>query len=198
MTTEKLILADCDGVLLNWEEHYHNFMRYRGHDRVNDPDHNTYWIEKQYSGLSLQEARRTVEHFNTSSWMISLPAFRDARIGVARLVNAGYQFHVITAMGLDPYSKQLREINLERVFGADAIAELTVTDMVDSDSKRASLSQYKDSGLPWIEDKWSNAVLGADLGLRSIVIDHAHNRENSDDRIERVSDWNELCGLLLT
>ena len=48
------------------------------------------------------------------------------------------------------------------------------------------------------EDKWENAVLGADLGLRSILIDHPHNRDKHDDRILRLKTWQEIVEVILS
>lgn len=192
---EKLILSDVDGCLLDWEPHFHNYMRSQGHERAYGID--SYWQELLYPKLSQDEARKLVYNFNTSAWMIRVPALRDARSGVARLVEHGYQFHVVSAMGIDPYARMARMINLEQLFGFDAISELTVTDMHDPDSKRETLSQYRDTGLPWIEDKPSNAALGAELGLRTFLMDHSYNQEFNADNVERVSSWADICGLIL-
>jgi hypothetical protein len=130
--------------------------------------------------------------------MLDVPVFRDARSGVAKLVEEGYKFHAITAMGLDPYAREARKINLERVFGYDTFVELTVTDIYDPDSKRKTLEQYRDSGLYWIEDKPSNAELGAELGLRSIMIDHPYNVDYKPrNEITRVSSWSDICKIIL-
>jgi len=48
------------------------------------------------------------------------------------------------------------------------------------------------------EDKWENAVLGADLGLRSVIITHHHNKDNYDPRIIRVDTWNQIADLILS
>lgn len=193
MNTDKLILTDVDGCLLWWEQGFHNWMEYRGHNKANIRD--AYWMWDHYPHLSEEQAKRHVEEYNGSSWMLGLPAYEDARIGVATLVNAGYTFHAITSMGTDPYSKELRMMNLERLFGTEAFVKLTVTEMYET--KEEALSPYRDSRLFWLEDKWENAVLGADMGLTSIIFDHPHNTNNHDDRITRAKDWNRVCDYIL-
>ena len=193
--TDKLILTDVDGVLLAWEDHFHAYMHSQGHERAYEGV--TYWQETHYPGLSEDAARQAVFNFNTSAWMMAIPAFRDARSGVARLVEHGYRFHAITAMGTDPNAKKLRWINLEQTFGKDVFVELTTTDSYDPDAKREALSKYRDSGLPWIEDSTKNATLGHELGLRSILMEHEHNREFEAKHIERVSSWANIYGLLV-
>jgi len=166
-------------------------MKFRGHTRVHS---NSYYYEHHYIGLSKDEARRAIQEYNGSSWMLGLPPLRDALAGVARLVDAGYKFHCITSMGDDPYSKELRMMNLERVFGNDVFDELTVIGM--GDSKEPILSKYKDSGLVWIEDKASNARIGAKLGLDAILMDHLYNQDSKDDGLLRVANWADICNYM--
>ena len=185
------ILTDCDGVLLNWEESFHQWMTARGYNKV---QYGTYDLAVAYD-LHKDHKHDVVREFNASAWMCCLPQFRDALSGVARLVEAGYVFDVITSMSLDPYAKRLRQQNLDTLFGAAPWNKLVCLDT--GADKDAALEPYRDSGMFWIEDKWENAVLGADLGLRSVLITHDHNRDNHDPRITRVNTWNEIADLVL-
>lgn len=193
---EKLIVTDADGVLLDWENHFHAYMRSHGHERAYG--NNTYWQEMNYPTLSKDEARKMVYHFNTSAWIVDMPAFRDSRSGVASLVEAGYKFVAITAMGDDPYSKQVREINLERMFGYDVFEDVICTDMYDPNSKVEALTKFGGFNHPWIEDKPSNAELGANMGYRSFLMLHKHNEDYEPvGNIESVSSWGQLCDIIL-
>jgi uncharacterized HAD superfamily protein len=58
--------------------------------------------------------------------------------------------------------------------------------------KDEALEPYRDSGLWWIEDKSENAVLGADFGLRSVLINHKHNETLSDERMARFDTWAQI------
>ena len=190
-TMNKIILTDCDGVLLNWEESFHQWMTQKGYNKVR---HATYDLAAAYD-LHRENQHDVVREFNASAWMCCLPQFRDSMSGVARLVEAGYRFDVITSLGLDPYAKKLRQQNLDTVFGKTPWNSLTCLDTAAD--KDAALEPYRNTGMWWIEDKWENAVLGADLGLRSIIITHDHNREQSDPRITRVNNWNEIANIIL-
>lgn len=193
-TTEKLILTDVDGVLLDWPTHFHRWMAYKGHQRVHNytPLYNQ---ELQYN-LSHIEGRRQVSEFLGSAWMIGLPAFRDAKQGVARLVEAGYKFHAITAIDDDPYVKDLRMMNLINLFGKDTFVDLTCVGF-DAD-KTYALEPYRNSRLPWIEDKVSNAELGVSMGLSSYLIEHLYSADYTHEHVVKVNDWNMLCGKLLS
>lgn len=188
----KTILTDCDGVILDWETHFHKWMRSKGYDKLNA---NTYDIHEQYPGMVKAEAKAHIREFNESAWMCCLMPFRDATIGISQLVEAGYVFDVITSLSSDPYAKKLRQQNLNTHFGETPWNRLECLDT--GADKHSALEPYRDSGLWWIEDKPENAVVGADMGLRSIIIDHAHNREESDPRIQRAANWAEVVKIIL-
>lgn len=189
--TEKLILTDCDGVTCNWEDHFHNWMEARGYNKVKN---DIYHINEQYD-MSRKQSKRLVEEFNNSAWIGWCPALRDARSGIATLFENGYRFICITSLSLDPYAKELRWQNLRTLFGTEPFMDLVCLET--GADKDAALEQYRNSGLFWIEDKWENAVLGADLGLNTILVDHSYNREYRDSRIVRAKDWKEITGIIL-
>jgi FMN phosphatase YigB (HAD superfamily) len=184
------ILTDCDGVLLDWESSFHRWMKIRGYNQVH---HGYYEIERMYD-MTRDRGKQLIVEFNNSSWMGFLPAFRDAKSGVAALQEHGYQFVCITSLSLDPYTKDVRWINLKNVFGNEAFQDLICLDT--GGDKDQALAPYKDSGLWWIEDKASNASLGADMGLKSILVNHAHNQYHQDSRLHRVDNWKEIVKLV--
>jgi FMN phosphatase YigB (HAD superfamily) len=189
--TNKTILTDCDGVLLDWETSFHNWMADNGYKTIVE---NVYEMEVAY-GIAKSECKRLVREFNNSAWMCCLPALRDSRSGVAKLVEAGYTFICITSMSLDPYAKKLREDNLATVFGEGVFTDVVCLDTgADKDD---ALAPYKDTGLYWLEDKPENAQLGADLGLTTILINHGHNANYMDKRITNVDNWAQVCDAIL-
>lgn len=185
----KIILSDCDGVILAWEQQFHIWMKARGYTRVNNSVYN---IEHTYD-IVRDRAEQLIQEFNTSAYMIDLPPFRDALSGIATLREAGYKFIAITSVGSDPHTARLRKINLEDLFGKDVFLEIHCMD----GNKRPYLEPYKDSGLFWIEDLEKNAVLGADLGLQSILLTHAYNLDCVDHRIRRVQTWKDITEIIL-
>ena len=188
----KKILTDCDGCLLDWETAFHSWMVEKGYSKV---VHGTYDLSVAYD-LPKDNKYDLVREFNDSAWMCCLPVLRDARSGVARLVEAGYKFDVITSLSLDPFAKHLRQQNLDSHFGTDPWAELVCLDTgADKDD---ALAVYKDSGLWWIEDKPENCDAGLRAGLRPILIDHLHNRWYNNPNVIRVNNWEEVCGVILS
>lgn len=187
----KTILSDCDGVLLDWETHFHEWMRSKGYDKLGA---NTYDIHEQYPGMVKAEAKAHIREFNESAWMCCLEPLRDARSGVAQLTEAGYQFTVITSLSKDPYAKKLRQQNLDTVFGKTPWQDLVCLDTgADKDHE---LEPYRDSGLWWIEDKPENCETGLKVGLKPILISHPHNMDYHNPGVTRAADWAEVVKII--
>ena len=189
--TDKIILTDCDGVILNWEKQFHRWMNDRGYNVVKS---GVYEIHDTYD-IAQERAMKYVEEFNTSAYLIDLPPFKDALSGVATLKENGYKFIAITTVGGNYHTHYLRKINLENLFGKDTFVELHC--LSESEGKKNTLERFKDSGLYWIEDLPKNAKLGADLGLRTLLIDHSYNKDFNDDRIIRVRSWKDICNIII-
>lgn len=186
--SEKVIYTDCDGVLLDWETMFHEWMENKGYTAVTP---GLYKINEVYN-MEKAESKRLIREFNESAWMIDLPAFRDARSGIARLVEAGYKFHVISSLSNDRKAHMLRISNLKTIFGRDAWVDFTFLDTgADKDEALAPLPK----GAWWIEDKDENALVGKELGLNSILISHAHNAHVTE--VPRFDTFNEIADYII-
>jgi len=187
---EKVILTDCDGVLLDWEYAFDTWM-YRHGYRIVVP--NEYHIRIKYD-VPLDEANRLVMMFNESAWIRRLSPLRDAVKYVRKLHDDhGFVFHAITSLSDDDYSQHLRTKNLRELFG-DTIFERYV--YLDCGAEKdAALEEYKDSYCWWIEDKIQNAEAGHDLGLNSLLMAHGHNSSYAGN-IPRVQNWKRVYDLV--
>ena len=171
----KVILTDCDGVLLNWEYAFNIWMQRKGYELVPGGE-NKYDMGDRY-GLSDELKKNLCRHFNESATMGFLPPLRDAMYYVDLLHRKhGYVFHMITSLSLDESAQKLRIQNTQKLFGETAFEKFIFCDT--GADKDEVLEPYRDSGLLWIEDKIENAELGDRLGLESIVVEHAHNMDN--------------------
>ena len=186
----KKILTDCDGVLLDWEGPFHEWMIKKGYTKIK---HCIYNLAEAY-GIPKEDKHDIVREFNESAWMCCLPVLRDSRTGVATLVDAGYRFDCITSLSTDPYAKKLRWENLHTHFGKDAFDNLICLDTgADKDD---ALDKYE-PGHWWIEDKPENCDTGLKYGLKPILIDHPHNQWYQNPAVVRVKNWRELCEVIL-
>lgn len=192
---EKIILTDCDGCLVDWNPSFHVFAMERGYDIVPEQSDN-YSIAKRF-GISEEEATELAEKFNTSRHIEFLPPHRDAPEYVKLLSELGFEFIVITGFTDNPIARIRREANLLNTFGS-VFSELHCMSITDRESKGALLSQWKDSGLYWIEDHPINAMTGVELGLKAILIDQPYNRSTdlaTESRLAKrvsVNPWQQI------
>lgn len=187
---EKVILTDCDGVLLDWQYHFHRWMDKKGFELVNS---SSYKVHEQY-GMKPLEAKYIIRHFNESAEIKFLSPLRDAVKYVRKLHEEhGYVFHCITSMTDNAAAQHLRKENLEMVFGKNIFEELIILGC--GADKDEALLPYKDSECYWIEDKIENAKLGTDLGLKSILVSHIHNKHYKGN-IPVVSNWKEIYDIV--
>lgn len=169
----KVIVTDCDGVLLDWEEGFTVWMEHNGHDMV-EGGKLLYNIGDRYK-MAGDKGKQLVRHFNQSAAMGFLPPLRDAQYYVKLLSEKHqYKFVVLTSLSLDPYAKKLRERNLKKIFGNCFTDVICLDTGADKDEALMKLSK-KYKGCWWIEDKPDNAIAGVGAGFRSILIEHGHN-----------------------
>jgi FMN phosphatase YigB (HAD superfamily) len=194
MNKKKIILTDCDGVILDWEEGFSVWMEHHGHNKTEGYQFK-YSIGDRY-GLSKEQGNKLVKQFNESAAIGFLPPLRDAQYFVKKLHEQHqYKFICITSLSLDPYAKYLRERNLKKLMG-DAFLDVVCLDT--GADKDEILIEYgkKYPGAYWIEDKPENVDWGINAGLNGIIIEHGHNLDyNGEANI--VKNWEEIYNLII-
>lgn len=184
---KKIILTDCDGVILDWEYAFDVWMTQHGFNSLHNMD---YSIGTRY-GISIEQGKKLIKIFNESAAIGFLPALRDSMYYVKRLHEEhGYVFHAITSLSLDKNAQELRIQNLRKLFGKTAFEKFIILDT--GADKDEALLEYKDSGLYWVEDKPENANVGADLGLNTFLIEHGHNMHHNSSKYTVVKNWKEI------
>lgn len=187
----RILLTDCDGVLLDWEAKFETFATRLGY-KFKDNYANTYSIGEQL-GVSHEVSHDLIAKFNASSDFESITPWRDSVNGIARLKAEGWKIIIITTAGLHPWTYGLRRSNLDRVFGEGAIDELYVLEL--HSDKGVELEKYKDSGLYWVEDKPSNAELGLKYGLKPLLMNNPHNSSYTGG-LTRVNNWEDIYNII--
>ena len=195
---EKVILTDVDGVLLNWEWAFKGWLKEhvwltQGRELV-EPDPENYEMNERYE-LTIEEGKEYVRMFNKSAAIGFLPPQRDAMYYVDLLHRKhGYTFQVITSLSQNKHACQLRTDNLVKLFGETTFRGFTYLDTASD--KDEALAVYKDSGLPWIEDKLMNAEAGVNAGLDCYLIEHGHNMHMDNPNIKLVKNWKEIYEII--
>jgi hypothetical protein len=186
MLSDKLLLVDCDGVILHWEWMFDFWMAKHGYAKSNPK---AYTTGEAYD-ISHEEGDRLCTMFNETVYIRNLPPYRDAIRYTRKLHEEhGYVFHVITSIGSDPLVIESRVENLHRVFGRSMFFDITC--LHHSISKETVLSQYANSGCWWVEDHPKNYQLGIDLGLNCLLMNQLYNQD-IDASGRRVNNWKQI------
>jgi len=186
---DRLILADCDGVLLDWEYAFNIWMQEHGFEEV-PGSKLSYEMDERY-GIPKEQVRKLIRLFNESAAIGFLPALRDAMYYVKRLHEEhGYRFHCITSLSTDTNAVKLREQNLSKLFGKTAFERVVC--LPTGADKNEALEEYRDTGCYWIEDKPVNAEAGLAVGLRPLVMEHGHNLHYYHEHIPLMKNWREI------
>lgn len=190
MIKEKVILVDCDGVLLDWEYAFDRWMNRHGYKAVVQGE---YKMDLKY-GLERAECKRLIRMFNESATIRKIAPLRDAIKYVKKLHEEhGYVFHAITSLSNDEYAQHLRTKNLCELFGPTVFETYTYLDC--GADKDEALAVYKDTGCFWVEDKPENVDVGIRLGLQGVLMGHNHNRNYVGEAI-RVGSWKEIYQII--
>ena len=190
---QKLILTDCDGVLLNWEWAFHVWMAHQGHAERNHSN-KMYCLSDQY-GLTGPETMSLIKQFNESAGIGFLPALRDATHYVKLLHEQhGYRFRVISSVSDDPSVQKLRRMNLHKIFGTTMFEDIVC--LPTASEKHSALEPYRDSGLWWIEDLQTNTDIGFSMGLKPLLMEHGYNRYHLSENYPVVKDWSEIYEII--
>ncbi len=188
----KIILVDADGVLLNWEWAFDIWVQEHGHKRV-EQGNRLYDIGERYN-IDREQGKKLIKLFNESASIGFLPPLRDAIHYVKKLHEEhGYVFHCITSLSKNRNAQKLREMNLDKLFGRTVFEQVVC--LATGADKDQALEPYRDSGLYWIEDKTENAEVGANMGLKSIIMEHGFNM-NYSGPIPLVKNWAQIYDII--
>jgi uncharacterized HAD superfamily protein len=191
--SKKIILVDCDGVICDWEYAFDIYLSQHGFNKVEGGQFK-YDIGKRY-GIDSAQGKKLIKLFNESAAIGFLPALRDSMYYIKKLHEKhGYVFHCITSLSKDKNAQELRKMNIRKLFGKTTFEKFVFLDTgADKDDV---LAEYVDSDYYWIEDKITNAVVGHEIGLKSILMEHGHNLDFDHPKIPRVKNWQEIYQLI--
>ena len=203
LTSNRIILTDVDGVLLEWENHFTDWMLQRSYFNDSgkkvypytllDGKENTYEMAERF-GLTIPEIRKEIREFNKSAWMATQSPMLGSQTWVKLLHAEGWTFIPITSQTSDIPAQEVRKKRLEELFG-DIFYNYHILDTgADKDNV---LAEFHNTGLYWVEDKPKNALAGLNYGLKPIIIDHPYNRDFNHPDITRVNNWKQIHEILV-
>ena len=203
-TSNKIILTDVDGVLLEWENHFTKWMLQRTlfdekgsrvyPYRLLEDKENTYEMAERF-GVTKLEIRKEIREFNKSAWMGTQSPMPDSQTWIKLLHAEGWTFIPITSQTSDKPAQELRKRRLEELFGKQVFSNYHI--LGTGADKDSALAEFHNTGLYWVEDKPKNALAGLNYGLRVILIDHPYNRDFNHPNITRVNNWKQIHEMLV-
>lgn len=190
--SNKLILIDIDGTVLDWKNGFTQFLAF---ESVIEKDTTKYKVHEWFEGLDGQpidaeKGKFLIEYFNRSAWIRFLDPLRDSVEVVKALKEQGYEFKAITSLHTDKPAQMLRRMNLDELFGEGTISDITF--LPTGADKDEALKPYEGSGAWWIEDKVENALVGKNLGLNSIIVEHEYNKDTYTHDIPVAKFWSTI------
>jgi hypothetical protein len=203
LQSNRIILTDVDGVLLEWEHHFTKWMlqrtlfdergaRYHPYRLLPDKQ-NTYEMAERF-GLTKIEIRKLIREFNRSAWMGTQRPILDSQTWVKLLHAEGWTFIPITSQTSDIPAQELRKKRLAELFGEIGFQNYHI--LGTGADKDSALAEFHGTGLYWIEDKPHNAEAGLDYGLKPLLYNHTYNQKFYNKKITRVNNWKHIYEII--
>ncbi len=203
-TSNRIILTDVDGVLLEWEHHFSKWMlqrtlfdekgsRYHPYTLLPNKQ-NTYEMAERF-GLTIKEIRKEIREFNRSAWMGTQRPMPDSQTWVKLLHAEGWTFIPITSQTSDKPAQELRKRRMGELFGDYVFSNYHI--LGTGADKDSALAEFHNTGLYWVEDKPKNALAGLKYGLKVLLYDHPYNQDFNHPEITRVNNWEQIHKLLV-
>ena len=190
--SDRIILTDVDGVLLEWEYHFTKWMVTCGH-KLKENFKSEYDMQKRFADHNI-DIKTKIREFNRSAWMGTQNPMPEAQTWIKLLHAEGWTFIPISSQTSDIPAQELRKRRLEELFGENTFYNFHILET--GSDKDSALAEFHGTGLWWIEDKWTNALAGLKFGLKVLFIDHPYNRKYKHPKIRRVKNWEHIHNIL--
>jgi len=187
------VLLDCDGVLLDWEASFREWVtaRLRRPIAAEPSD----WDLSKWLRVDREEADNLVRSFNLSKAFGNLAPVYGSQWALSALVEVGAEIHVITSCSSLPNVRHARSQNLVAVFG-DVFASITCLPLHGTKTK--ALAEHA-PGAIWVEDNFTNATVGHHLGHQSFVLRRPHNKaQDGKPGPTWCDDWPHVLNTLVS
>ena len=201
--SNRIILTDVDGVLLEWEHHFTKWLQLRSYFdkngnrnypyKLSDSGQDNYDMSKRF-GISKETISQEIREFNRSAWMGTQRPMLESQTWVKLLHAEGWTFVPITSQTSDIPGQALRKKRLGELFGEHVFSNYHI--LGTGADKDGALAEFHDTGLYWVEDKPKNALAGLKYGLKPILIDHPYNKDFNHPDIIRVNNWKQIHEIL--
>lgn len=168
------VILDCDGVLLDWETGFRNWVLRHRPTTVFASEYPSDWDLSHWIGCSSDESMALIQGFNQSAYFGSLGSMPGAARTLYELERLGHPLFVVTSCSSDPVTSQRRSMNLSVMF-APRFQRVICLDLGVSKLETLRAFQLVYGECVWVEDNLKNALDGFTAGHRSFFLHRPHN-----------------------
>jgi hypothetical protein len=189
----RYILTDFDDTILDFSRPFQAWAKDQGYSFSSCLREQPSGGIPALLGIDRDEADRIVTEFTLHSREFgALPPEPCAAEVLPELHKAGYRFVGITATLDHAGNWERRWKNFKDAFGFE-LDRLHCTGL--GTSKEYYLKRY-DTGV-WVEDNFGHAVVGAEVGHKTYILDRSYNTTEQHPKVTRVNDWHAIANNLL-
>lgn len=179
-------ILDCDGVMLDWESAFGNYVR-EVHGLPVDPrGPESYDLRKWLGCLTREDATHYVEQFAASPSFSMIPPLACAVTAVKAMVESGAAVSVLTSCGGDEGVIARRTENIVSVFG-DVFETIRCIPLGESKLNRLNAMAGYGRRNIWVEDNYANAVDGLYCGCEVFMVRCRHNLSQEADSHREIT-----------
>lgn len=168
------VILDCDGVLLDWETGFRNWVLQHRPTTVFTSEYPTDWDLSHWIGCSPDESMALIQAFNRSAFFGILSAMPGAARMLCELDRRGHPLFVLTSCSSDNLTVARRKRNLELIFAA-RFHRVICLDLGVPKLETLRAFRMIFGECIWVEDNLKNALDGFTAGHRSFFLRRPHN-----------------------
>lgn len=194
----KPVIFDCDGVLLDWETCFREWVEKNYPNGQFNSEYPLDWDLSKWIGCTQEQAFGLIRSFNQTSHFGALDPMPEAARLLYEIDRKGHPIYVVTSCSNDPAVLRRREQNLSRVFSID-IRRTICLDLGVSKLETLRAFNTVFGECFWVEDNYQNAIDGHAAGHRSFFLRRPHNEMQwhlGSDQVKRLENLLDLVSLI--
>ena len=135
-----------------------------------------------------EETGKIIKEFNNTAWIGFLKPWKDPVEVLTELRNMGWKIFGCTSHGHRQICKCIEKTK-HPTPTPDVFTQL---DIILYGAQRKMVIQWRGSGAVWVEDKWTNAIAGADMGIKTFLMKQSYNPKHDYEGVEKVDNWRQI------
>ena len=195
------VIFDCDGVLLDWEKGFFEWMKKVHPEYILKTPYPGHWDLHHWIGCDKEKAMFLVTKFNNSTAFGNLMPMSSAQRVVHDLHIAGHPLYVVTSCSGEDGVRARRMQNLLVEFGRVFQNVICLPLGLSKLDTLKAFHTVLGRGI-WVEDNYQNAAHGYEAGHQTFFLHRPHNagyhglRERDGHEIKHLENIRDLVSLI--